>query len=555
MALMLVIGGVVAVHSLQVVGETSSSLAEERLERLQAAQRLLQRTLLIEHQSRLLVTGTEPEDVEESYARSLTLLDALDRQVARFARTDSSAAILDLHQASQLFRNTVHVIARLRTDALTRPHVTGAQDAERQRTLGRFQRELERQADAIGEAAEEISETTADGYRKAAVDLSTTTRHRQQLVLATLIAGLLLAWLVSRYFRKHALSRLQQVSRRLRLGTDDGGSTAVSTRGDDEIDEMARAVDRFLDDHRRLATTESELREHEAMLQAITDAAQSAVVLIDDEDVIRFANPAAERLFGYEHGELEGHKAHDTLVPGALQGRAKAGFSQFARSGTGPVLEKPQELIARRKDGSEVFIELYIGRLHRGGRWWAVGAAIDISSRKHRERMLTNQAETDPLTGVRNRRSFLQLAGDALERSRVEGTQLFFLMLDLDHFKAINDDHGHAAGDQVLREFAAVCARSLRDTDLFGRIGGEEFAAVLTGKDMQTVVSIAERIRTAFVGTMVQVGNKRLEVDTSVSIGLVRGDPERDSVESGLQRADAALYRAKAGGRNRTIAG
>lgn len=169
--------------------------------------------------------------------------------------------------------------------------------------------------------------------------------------------------------------------------------------------------------------------------------------------------------------------------------------------------------------------------------------------------MLANLAETDPLTGVGNRRSFVQLAGAELKRSRQTGIPLYFLMFDLDHFKRINDSYGHAAGDEVLREFADICTRNLRGSDLFGRIGGEEFAAVITGKELRSVFGVAERIRKAFAGVTVQVGKQPQKIDTSVSIGVVHVDPLQDAVESGLEKADAALYRAKALGRNRVFIG
>jgi diguanylate cyclase (GGDEF)-like protein/PAS domain S-box-containing protein len=327
----------------------------------------------------------------------------------------------------------------------------------------------------------------------------------------------------------------------------------IPVHGDDEIGEMARAVEQFLEDRRQLEQTQKSLRQSEKIMRAITDAVQSAVLLIDDTDSIRFANPAAEKLFGYDRKELDGCKLHDTLVPDVLQPHARDALADFAHTGSGPLLEKPSELLARRKDGSEVFIELHVARLRRNDRWWAVGAAVDISLYKSRERMLADLAETDPLTGVRNRRSFMHLAEAEHRRSLQADLPLFFLMFDLDHFKRINDSYGHAVGDEVLREFAAICVRNLRDTDLFGRIGGEEFAAVMTGKELQTVFGVAERIRKAFIGVVDRVGGQDLKIDASVSIGLVRIDPAQDTVQSGLKKADAALYQAKAQGRNRVF--
>jgi diguanylate cyclase (GGDEF)-like protein len=111
-------------------------------------------------------------------------------------------------------------------------------------------------------------------------------------------------------------------------------------------------------------------------------------------------------------------------------------------------------------------------------------------------------------------------------------------------------------GDKVLCAFADLCVHNLRDTDLFARIGGEEFAAVVRSKDLERVANVAERIRLAFsAGIRIEVEGKALDLETSVSIGLVRIDPKRESVESGLKRADVALYQAKSQGRNLLVTG
>ncbi|MDP3479427.1 MAG: sensor domain-containing diguanylate cyclase [Desulfoprunum sp.] len=551
MALLIVVGGIAAVQALHVSADASRNLAEEHLECMQDAQNLLQRTLLIERQSRHLQTAGSLDVLQGSYAEIITLLDSFDILAAHLSQANSDVAVLDLHQASQLFRNTVHVVARLRNEDLS-PNAANQLSSEQQQTLHHFEGEQKHQVEALAAAAEDLSGHITADYREAVLQLASATRHRQQLVLTLLVGNLLLAWLISRYFRNHAVNRLQQVSHYLRLGEPGEDRILIPVQGDDEIGEMARAVEQFLEDRQRLVETQSNLQQSEEMMRAITNAVQSAVLLIDEEDRIRFANPAVEKLFGYSQEELGGCKVHETLIPESLQQRARDGLAAFAQIG-GLVLENPQELIARRKDGSEVFIELYVGRVRREDHWWAVGAAIDISLHKSREQLLASLAETDQLTGIGNRRSFLRLAEAELKRCHHAGLPLFFLMFDLDHFKAVNDRYGHAAGDEILRKFAAICTGNLRDTDLFGRIGGEEFAAVMTGKGLQNVLGVAERIRMAFIGVTIPVGEQSLEIDTSVSIGLVRVDPAQDTVESGLKKADAALYLAKTQGRNRVV--
>jgi diguanylate cyclase (GGDEF)-like protein len=159
-------------------------------------------------------------------------------------------------------------------------------------------------------------------------------------------------------------------------------------------------------------------------------------------------------------------------------------------------------------------------------------------------------ASMDPLTGMFNRRGFAEATSRVIEREANAGRPATVLIFDLDHFKSINDRFGHAAGDEILKLFAAVVVNTLRMTDLSGRIGGEEFAALLPCSLEEGVVA-AERVREAFAnsGIVVEEG----PVDTTVSIG-VAGGPAGTELEVLLAAADTALYQAKRGGRNRVEA-
>jgi diguanylate cyclase (GGDEF)-like protein/PAS domain S-box-containing protein len=258
-------------------------------------------------------------------------------------------------------------------------------------------------------------------------------------------------------------------------------------------------------------------------------------------------------MFGYDKNEMLGKKAHRLLAPLDLQEKAHSGLKRFARTGEGRALNSPLELQARHKNGKDIYIELHVGRIRRGNRWWGVGAAIDISAHKIREKMLADEAETDQLTGVKNRRCFLRLAEQALNNRRFDDSAIYLLMLDLDHFKKINDEHGHAIGDKVLRILTSQCEQNLRSTDLFGRIDGEEFAAVMRGNERRAIVAAADRIRSAFDHEELVIDGHTLKLRTSVSIGLAQINTPHETLEEGLKRADAALYQAKSQGRNRIV--
>lgn len=156
-------------------------------------------------------------------------------------------------------------------------------------------------------------------------------------------------------------------------------------------------------------------------------------------------------------------------------------------------------------------------------------------------------ASIDPLTGLFNRRGFSELTGRMIAREEKGGRPVTVLIFDIDHFKSVNDRFGHPAGDEILKLFANVLVHTLRITDIVGRVGGEEFAAMLPCS-VEEAVGAADRVRTVFAGAGVKVDDTPLT--TSVSIGVAGGPPGTD-LNTLLAAADSALYRAKRGGRNR----
>ncbi len=159
-------------------------------------------------------------------------------------------------------------------------------------------------------------------------------------------------------------------------------------------------------------------------------------------------------------------------------------------------------------------------------------------------------ASMDPLTGMFNRRGFAEACARVIEREAKAGRPVTVMIFDIDHFKSINDRFGHPAGDEILKLFSAVVVNSLRISDLSGRIGGEEFAALLPCA-LEEGVIVAERVRETFESS--GIVDETGPVDTTVSIG-VAGGPAGTELEVLLAAADTALYQAKRGGRNRVEA-
>jgi diguanylate cyclase (GGDEF)-like protein len=161
---------------------------------------------------------------------------------------------------------------------------------------------------------------------------------------------------------------------------------------------------------------------------------------------------------------------------------------------------------------------------------------------------LARASRRDALTGLPNRRAFDEELARAVARAPRAGTPLAVVVLDVDRFKAVNDGHGHATGDAVLREVAARAATAIRDGDFAARIGGEEFALVLHAADLAGALELAERVRAAVAATPVLAGEAPLAVTASLGCAVLAAG---ETAEALVARADARLYEAKRGGRNR----
>ncbi|MBP2310945.1 diguanylate cyclase [Azospirillum soli] len=195
--------------------------------------------------------------------------------------------------------------------------------------------------------------------------------------------------------------------------------------------------------------------------------------------------------------------------------------------------------------GADDFIHKPVNAAHLKARLKAGGRITEM------HRQLLEQAHTDPLTGAANRRFFLERAQEEIARSRRYGHPLSVLMTDIDHFKRINDTHGHAAGDEALKRFANLLRDDLRPSDLIGRYGGEEFVVLLPETELADAPAVAERLRAKVEGA--ELVHDGISFHMTVSIGVAAVDLRDGMIEAALNEADAALYRAKETGRNRVV--
>jgi len=184
------------------------------------------------------------------------------------------------------------------------------------------------------------------------------------------------------------------------------------------------------------------------------------------------------------------------------------------------------------------------------GKRQAMAVARDVTDKKEMVRILQELATTDPLTGAPNRRAFTERFDEEIRRCRRYKSTLSLLMIDIDYFKRINDNHGHDSGDMVLKSFVEMCRTSLRETDFLGRLGGEEFGVLCIESSLAGARTAAERLRRNIESSPTFV--KGLDIRITVSIGVSSLESE-DTANSMMNRADQALYDAKRRGRNRVV--
>jgi diguanylate cyclase (GGDEF)-like protein/PAS domain S-box-containing protein len=218
------------------------------------------------------------------------------------------------------------------------------------------------------------------------------------------------------------------------------------------------------------------------------------------------------------------------------------------------VLKTDEKIVAetqhRRSDGKILDVEVSFNAVDIDGDRFLFCASRDITERKRLQKELEQRAHIDYLTKVNNRGYFMLLAEQELLRAIRYDRKVSLFMLDIDHFKKINDMHGHKSGDIALQRLAEICRNALREVDIIGRIGGEEFAILLPETDKSVAYNLAERLRTNIAKTEVKILSD-LSIYLTVSIGVSVLSANGKSIDVLLQMADKALYEAKNSGRNK----
>lgn len=296
----------------------------------------------------------------------------------------------------------------------------------------------------------------------------------------------------------------------------------------------------------RRAELTAELSGSEARLRALKDNLPIGIYRADEEGHIQTANPALLEMLGFDSFEaFDAVELEDIWVDLAQREEL---IGRMRREGA--VTDFEARL--RRTDGREIWGLFHsFGVFDEGGRLLYFDTTVqDVTEKKEALEALARMARTDGLTGLFNRQHLLARLEEEVVRANRYGRPLAVLLLDLDHFKAVNDGQGHLTGDRVLAAAGSAIGRSLRSADSAGRYGGEEFCVVLPETTSEDAQALAERLRLALGKIRHPAGRgKTIRVTCSIGVGSARGGKLRAS--DLLSEADQALYEAKRLGRNR----
>lgn len=296
------------------------------------------------------------------------------------------------------------------------------------------------------------------------------------------------------------------------------------------------------------AQSEAALRDSHERYRLLTETAADAVIAVDGEGLILFANGAVERMFGYEAEALPGQR-FDLLVPEAAS-RLRESEPRTALLGRRhQVVCEAAEFSGRHRDGRRLALEISLGACRRGGAPLFTAVIRDVGERRRTEERYRYLAQYDALTGLPNRALLFDRIARALALARRSRERVALLFLDLDDFKLINDTLGHRTGDRLLRSVARRLRDCLREGDDLGRLGGDEFVICLpAAQEARAAALVADKILEALAEPF-HIDGRDIQAATSIGISLY---PEDGGTPDALiHAADLAMYTAKNEGRGR----
>lgn len=289
---------------------------------------------------------------------------------------------------------------------------------------------------------------------------------------------------------------------------------------------------------------EEALQHEKAFFDAMIESAPGAFYVVDHEGNYCRWNSYLNRITGLSDQEL---MERTSLLTIQEEDRPLAAATMKEAFENG-YAQAELHVLTRERGVRHFFMTAR--RFQVGDTAYLVGVGVDTTDRRAKIAKLEHEAHTDPLTQVANRSRFIDLAKQELARCRRYGRPLSLWMLDVDHFKNVNDTYGHGAGDIALQSLMATSRHALRDWDIMGRMGGEEFAVLLPETDATQALQVAERLRQAVSSTDVHIEEGKV-VHLTVSTGIATALDDDATVDALLDQADKALYEAKRTGRDK----
>jgi diguanylate cyclase (GGDEF)-like protein len=293
-----------------------------------------------------------------------------------------------------------------------------------------------------------------------------------------------------------------------------------------------------------------------SLVRAILEASPDGILVVDEKAVIAAHNQRFVEIWKIPRDHL-GRFHSDTAI-GEKDAPILAAVLEYVKD-RDTFLARVHELYDNPQMNDHCEIELRDGRTlerhstvlrsHTGDYLGRVWFFRDITVQKRTEAALKELARHDPLTGAINRRYFFERANQEFARAKRHAAPLCIAEIDIDHFKLINDQYGHAAGDEVLKTLCDDSRRTIRENELFARIGGEEFAILMPDTGIDGAAHLTERLRTAIAGRKLPYKGEYISCTVSIGIAALRASDT--AIEDCLQRADHAMYGAKQKGRNR----
>jgi diguanylate cyclase (GGDEF)-like protein len=303
------------------------------------------------------------------------------------------------------------------------------------------------------------------------------------------------------------------------------------------------------DEERDLRAQIANMAAQLAAMRAIVDDLNVGIVMLDRERRVKFINRAFRRFWRVPDDMV---KSDLTFIRLMYHGRGIKAYA-VSHDRLGDYVAKQMDLIRTGEEGplqirfaNGAVIQFRCKPLPDGGRLLTYG---NVSELAHQAEALEQLAGVDAMTGVNNRRNFFVLAENEWSRFKRYGRPLAFLMIDIDHFKSVNDTYGHDVGDEVLKSVAHTLQNHKRTSDIVGRLGGEEFGIILPEATLDSAVAAGERLRQLVADCTITVEGRSIAV--TISVGASDGRTDTIGIYELLKAADVALYEAKRAGRNR----